>query len=504
MRVRVSHSVAIHGVEGAVIRVEVATLGGIPSLAIVGLADTAVSESRERLRAGFAACDIPFPRSRITVNLSPADLPKAGTGFDLPIAVAILAAAHEKTLDRRTVYLGELGLDGGVRAVRGTLPAVLAAKRAGFERVVVPAECGEEARLAGIEVVELWHLSQVAAELGIDSCPVPPRPRVTQQAGRARRVGDMREVLGQREAIRAVEIAAAGSHHLLMTGAPGIGKTMIAERIPGILPPLDEAAAVEVAAIQSVLGEFSGRLDPTPPFTAPHHSASAVALVGGGGKPRPGAVSRAHRGVLFLDEIPEFSGTALQALRQPMETGQVHLARASGAVTFPARFQLIAAANPCKCGNYLDDPARCSCSVQQRRNYWRRLGGPILDRFDLNIVLRRPTRAELSGRSPNEASETIAARVRVAKEKQRHRYAGLAWESNAHAPGKWIRENVKMPNLISRRFSDLLSRGELSMRAVDKILRVALSIADLGSGGPPDSGDFAEAFTLRMRGAGNV
>ncbi|OCA95653.1 YifB family Mg chelatase-like AAA ATPase [Actinobaculum suis] len=499
MRVKVAHAVAINGVAGAIVRVEAASLAGIPSFTVVGLGDTAVSESRERIKAAFAATGLGFPRTRITVNLSPADLPKVGTGFDVAIAGAIMAAASGRELPANAVFIGELGLDGSVRQVHGVLPAALEAARQGFRTAFVPHGCGQEAALAGLAVHELWHFSQIARLLEVDALPVPPAPAMETKTTAAESVPDMQDVLGQEEARRAVEIAAAGGHHALLTGAPGIGKSMLAQRLPGILPPLSRAAAVEVGAIASVLGEFSGTLSHTPPFAAPHHTATAAALVGGGNRPRPGAASRAHHGLLFLDELPEFRGNALQALRQPMETGEVQVFRARGALRFPALFQLIGAANPCRCGKYIDSPAQCSCPVRERIRYWNRVGGPILDRFDINIVMRRPSRAALAMASA-EASAPIAQRVAQARARQERRYRNCAWATNARAPGSWIRQHTHLPDTVQNQFEQLLTRGEMSMRALDKIMRVAWSIADLAGRKHPELDDFAESYAMRRHG----
>ena len=374
MRLGTATAMAVVGIEGRPVRIEAVLLRGLPAVTIVGLPDAAISESRERLRAAFASAGVAFPSCRLTINLSPAGTPKAGTAFDLGIAVAILGAMGGADRYAGSVVMGELGLDGSVRRVRGVLPAALAAAKADGGGMVVPLGCGEEAGLAGVEVAEVWHLAQVADAMGVPCDPAPDAPDCAEaDGGGPQAPPDMSDVRGQFEARHAIEVAAAGGHHLLMTGAPGVGKSMLAVRIPGILPPLDVEQAVEVAAIASAAGEFAGRLSTVPPFASPHHTASAAALVGGGPMPKPGAASRAHRGVLFLDEMPEFPTSSLQALREPMETGRIEIHRARAAVTYPARFQLVGAANPCRCGNYIDAPSACTCSVRDRRDYFRRI-----------------------------------------------------------------------------------------------------------------------------------
>ena len=519
MKIGMSHAVSVVGVQGYMVRIEAALLSGLPAFTIVGLPDAAVVESRERLRAAFAAAGILFPQVRVTVNLSPADIPKSGTAFDLGIAAAILSAMSGRVLgggedDRSTgksghVYLGELGLDGSVRKVRGVLPAALAVSEIGRGAaiagdgagLVVPHGCEGEAALVDVDAVGVWHLSQVAVPLGIDCAPVPPEPAsasatVEHQAGST---NDLADVRGQDVAKWALEVAATGGHHLLMTGSPGIGKSMLASRMPGILPELSLEEAVEVAAIASAAGEFQGDLTMIPPYSAPHHTASAVALIGGGAHPRPGAVSHAHNGVLFLDELPEFQRGVLQALRQPMESGLVEIHRARSRVTYPARFQFVGAANPCRCGRFFDSPTTCSCRPRDRQEYFRRIGGPLLDRFDLNVVMSRPSRAELKLDTNAEPSAVVAERVAGARERSRVRLRDTEWTRNAQISGAWLRRNTLLPSEVEKRLDGVLSLGELSLRAVDKIMRVAWTLADLAGHSSPNSGDFHQAFALRER-----
>ncbi|MBR5950684.1 MAG: ATP-binding protein, partial [Actinomycetaceae bacterium] len=310
---------------------------------------------------------------------------------------------------------------------------------------------------------------------------------------------DLADVLGQDEARFALEIAAAGGHHLLMTGSPGVGKSMLASCLPRILPPLTEEEAVEVAAISSALGDFNGNLSLTPPFIAPHHSVSSIALVGGGNPIRPGAISRAHNGVLFLDELPEFSAHTIQALRQPMENGSIDIHRARMSLTFPARFQLVGAANPCRCGNFLESPHKCTCSVADRRTYYRKIGGPILDRFDMNVILRRPRRSDLTSSVQPESSVDVAGRVAQARKKQEVRLYGTPFRSNAQMSGKYVRSVTSVPADIGRLFDRALAQGDMTMRGIDKALRLAWTISDLSERDQPQSGDFHQALLFRSR-----
>lgn len=492
--------VSVVGIEGRPVRIEVAFLSGLPCFQIVGLPDTALSESKERIRAAFNSCGITFPNKRVIVNLSPADTPKAGSGFDLPIAAAILSAIAGKKLNPDVWYMGELGLDGSIRSVRGILPAALGGIKCGAEKFVVPYSCAQEARVTQLDVREVWHLSQIAQDLDLPCLDIPPVPELERDRSESRAYEtDLADVRGQDEARFALEIAGAGGHHLLMTGAPGVGKSMLASCLPKILPPLDEAQAVEVAAVLSALGDFKGQLPLTPPFVAPHHTASSIALVGGGNPIRPGAISRAHNGVLFLDELPEFSAQTIQALRQPMESGAIEIHRAKMSLTFPANFQLIGAANPCQCGNFLESPRRCTCSVSHRRSYYRKIGGPIFDRFDMNVILRRPRRSELASSVQAESSHSVAQRVLDARERQRARLADTPFTSNAQMSGQYVRKHTSVPKDIAVLFDRALARGEMTLRGIDKALRLAWTISDLVGRQKPESGDFHQALLFRPR-----
>lgn len=501
-----TQSVCLVGLTGYVVEVEAHLAASVPAFTLVGLPDASLAEARDRVRAAVHSCRIGWPQRRITVNLSPASLPKAGSGFDLAIAVATLAAAGvcDPVRVAAVVHLGELGLDGRLRPVRGILPAVAASVAAGLPRVVVPEANAAEARLVpGAEVTGVTHLAEVAAAHGAD-VPVPdveavrsptrPQPRT---AG-----SDLADVVGQRSARETLEVAAAGGHHLLMVGPPGAGKTMLASRLPGLLPDLDDDAAVEVTAVHSLAGtlDASDGLLRRPPFEDPHHTATPAAVIGGGsGLPRPGAASRAHRGVLFLDEAPEFSPRVLQTLRQPLEHGETVIHRAAGTARFPARFQLVLAANPCPCGWSVGKGLRCTCQAMARRRYFSRLSGPLLDRIDLQVDVLPVTRADRIACETPESTAVVAARVRRAREAARGRLAGTPWAANAEVPGSWLRRNTPSGG-ARRELEQALDSGLLSMRGVDRVLRVAWTLADLAGAAVPGDTEIGRALLLRTRG----
>lgn len=505
-----THAVALVGLSGHVVEVETHIAASVPGFTLIGLPDAALSEARERVRAAVASCGLSWPQRKITVNLSPASLRKHGSGFDLAIAVATLAGARliDPGPAARAVHLGELGLDGRLRPVRGVLPAVAAAVAAGLPRVVVPIEDLDEARLVpGAEVYGAATLAEVAFGYGarIEE-PQPPaeRPAGPPATGRAT-VPDMRDVLGQSSARAALEVAAAGGHHLLMVGPPGAGKTMLAARLPGILPDLTEPESVEVTAVHSI----AGTLDPAaglmrrPPFEDPHHTATPASIVGGGsGLPRPGAASRAHRGVLFLDEAPEFSARVLQTLRQPLEDGELVIHRVGGAARYPARFQLVLAANPCPCGHGVGKGLDCSCTPLARRRYFARLSGPLLDRVDLQVEVAPVRRVDLLEGDPPETSEVIAGRVVAAREAQRERLAGTPWAANAEVPGSRLRELLGPSRALLADVSRAIDRGLLSLRGADRVLRIAWTLADLLGRPAPGAAEISQALALRTRGAG--
>lgn len=492
-------SVALLGMDGVLVEVEAAIGSGLPRTVLVGLPDAALYEARDRCRAAVAGAGLSWPSQLLTINLTPASLPKAGSHYDLAIVAAILAAADKvpRTIASTSVLIGELGLDGRVRRVRGVLPALLAAREAGLPTAVVPAQQVAEAQLVtGITVWGVSCLDDLVEVL--HGRPVlggePPSPR---SAGDPAFIPDLANVRGQAEACWAVEVAAAGGHHLFLHGAPGVGKSMLAERLPWLLPELSDEHALEVSALHSLAGaDLAGQLIRRPPYSHPHHNASVAALVGGGARvARPGAISLAHRGVLFLDEAPEFSPRALEALRTPLETGEVNIARSSSHVRYPARFQLVLAANPCPCGLLGVAGGDCSCTPMAIRRYNERLSGPILDRIDIHHRMLPSTRA-LARSTAGDPSAEVAIRVRQARDRQHRRWAGTPWITNAEVPGFRLRE-LPAPQGMSL-VDDAVHGGRLSARGVDKVLRLAWTLADLQGRDLPTRADVAGALGLRQ------
>ncbi|MDR1633478.1 MAG: YifB family Mg chelatase-like AAA ATPase [Bifidobacteriaceae bacterium] len=547
-------AVALTGLDGHIVDVEVLTQSGLPAFVLVGLPDTAVGESRDRVRAALASSGFGFPNCRVTVNLSPAYLPKTGTGFDLGIAVAALIAMGQIDQEAQagTVYLGELSLDGRIRTMRGILPTVAGAVAAGRRRVVVPNDAALEARLVkGAEVLAVESLDELAWRLGADiarpdavrltsgqhhggageavvavagpgaALPSPGRLGTGPMSGagvdassttdathpdgavQQRACPDLAEVVGQAQARYALEVAAAGGHHLMLQGPPGNGKTMLASRLPGILPPLTEQESVEVTALHSIAGALDARggLIRRPPFQDPHHTATPAAMVGGGsGAPRPGAISLAHRGVLFLDECPEFSPRVLQTLRQPLERGEIVIHRANATARYPARFHLVLAANPCPCGQGYGRAQACTCSSLVRRRYLGRLSGPLIDRIDLWVDVEPVGPLTSAAALAGEPSAAVAARVAAARQAQATRYRALGWRLNSEAPGGWLRQRAGFRCLDQSGLNRALETGALSLRGMDRVLRVAWTMADLDGRDGPGAADIDAAMVLRRRG----
>ncbi len=494
MALAVVHSRAQVGIEAPAVTVEVHLANGLPNLSIVGLPEAAVKESKDRVRAALLNANFEFPARRITVNLAPADLPKEGGRFDLPIALGILAASGQVPAAELDGYefLGELALTGKLRPVRGALTAALAARPSGRALIAPAANAPEAALVEGIAVLGARHLLEVTGHLARD-CRLEP-VSLSRPAPSGSDVPDLSDIKGQHHAKRALEIAAAGGHSLLFIGPPGAGKTMLATRLPGLLPPLADAEALEVAAIQSAHRGFSVEQWGRRPFRAPHHTASGVALVGGGSHPRPGEISLAHRGVLFLDELPEFDRAVLEVLREPLESGTITISRAARQAEFPARFQLVAAMNPCPCGYLGDGSGRCRCTEERVRNYRARISGPLLDRIDMHVeVPAVPRELLLAGATGGETSATVRERVCAARARQRAR-AGCA---NYALTNKQVEDACRLEAAGRALIEQAMARLGLSARAYHRILKVARTIADLAGAEAVTPTHLAEAVQYR-------
>ncbi|RNE58483.1 YifB family Mg chelatase-like AAA ATPase [Cryobacterium tepidiphilum] len=501
-----THAVALLGFSGALVEVEADISGQLPGMILIGLPDTALSEATQRVRMAAKNSGCPLTRNHLTINLSPAALPKHGSGFDLSIALACLAADQVVTAASvaGVVHIGELALDGRLRPVPGILPAVVAAAKQGRTTVMVPAGNAEEASLVpGMTVVgvaslrdaAIWHGARIEPR-AVEAIPAADVP-VDVTADH-----DLADVVGNDDAILALQVAAAGGHHLMMLGPPGAGKTMLAVRLPGLLPDLVPEASLEVSSMRSLVGQGVGpRLVTRPPFEAPHHTATAASIVGGGsGQIRPGAAARASHGVLFLDEAPEFAASVLDALRQPLESGVVTIHRANAVAQFPARFQLVLAANPCPCGQFGSSDQECTCPPIARRRYLARISGPLRDRIDIQLGVRRITPAQIRLATEQARLGTLEARerVRAARQAAEARLESTPWRLNSDVPGTWLRSSrMRLDHAATAGLDRALERGGITMRGYDRVLRVAWSIADLEGESRPRPDHVGQALYLR-------